>query len=162
MTTVPVVWVDMTTEQRRISTLRHNRARGTEDHGLASDLLRDLEARGAGDFALEALNMSADELEQIIADGRSPETDQSPEVVRAIETNPNDMAAIADARRAAEGRIMEEKVGQATVQLAIERNVFRLDLTYTGDEGNVVKRVLGQYPGRKLVEIAQASLQTPA
>lgn len=36
---VPVVFVDMTMEQMRISTLRHNRARGSEDIALSAEVL---------------------------------------------------------------------------------------------------------------------------
>ena len=46
MAEVPVVLVDMTLEQMRIATLRHNRARGSEDIELSTELLRDL--RGLG------------------------------------------------------------------------------------------------------------------
>lgn len=47
---VPVVFVDMTMEQMRISTLRHNRARGSEDIDLSTKVLQDLRELGALDW----------------------------------------------------------------------------------------------------------------
>ena len=46
---IPVVVTPMTYEQARIATLRHNRARGSEDIELTSEVLRDLEKLGALD-----------------------------------------------------------------------------------------------------------------
>lgn len=51
---VPIVKVDMTPEQMRIATLRHNRARGSEDITLAAEVLRDLRELGALDWATES------------------------------------------------------------------------------------------------------------
>ena len=43
---IPVVITPMTEEQAKIATLRHNRARGSEDIDLTAELLRDLEKMG--------------------------------------------------------------------------------------------------------------------
>lgn len=65
---VPVVYVDMSPEQMRVSTLRHNRARGSEDVELAADVLRDLESLGALDWAQESLMLDDVELQRMIED----------------------------------------------------------------------------------------------
>ena len=68
MTEIPVVFVDMTDVQRRVSTLRHNRARGTEDYELTANLLRDLEKLGAIGWVQDSLMLDDEELSQILKD----------------------------------------------------------------------------------------------
>ena len=65
---VPVVLVDMTAEQMRISTLRHNRARGAEDQALVTQVLQDLRELGALDWAQEALQIPEDDLRVLLDD----------------------------------------------------------------------------------------------
>src|SRR5690349_8625748 len=55
---IPVVLVDMTDPQMRIATLRHNRARGSEDIELTIKVLQDLRTLGALDHAVDSLNMT--------------------------------------------------------------------------------------------------------
>ena len=43
---IPVVFVDMSVEQMRIATLRHNKARGSHDIELEAAVLRDLQQLG--------------------------------------------------------------------------------------------------------------------
>lgn len=70
---IPVVFVDMTPEQMRIATLRHNRARGSEDIELASSVLRDLQALGALDWAQDSLMLDDVELQRMIEDVPAPD-----------------------------------------------------------------------------------------
>src|SRR5262249_20055164 len=70
---IPVVFTDESPEQMRISTLRHNRARGSEDVELTAALLRDLQMLGAGEWALDSLMMSEVELNRLIEDVPAPE-----------------------------------------------------------------------------------------
>lgn len=70
---IPVVFVDMTPEQARIATLRHNRARGSEDVELAAAVLRDLAQLGALDWAQESLMLDDTELERLLEDIPAPE-----------------------------------------------------------------------------------------
>lgn len=71
---IPVVYVDMTSEQMRISTLRHNRARGSEDIELSIRILQDLRTLGALDHAVDSLGMSDKELNALINDIPAPES----------------------------------------------------------------------------------------
>jgi ParB/RepB/Spo0J family partition protein len=66
MTQIPVAFVDMTDEQMRIATLRHNRARGSEDVTLSVDVLRDLQELGAIEWAQESLMISDQELNELL------------------------------------------------------------------------------------------------
>jgi len=70
---IPVVRVDMTPEQARISTIRHNRARGSHDVELEAELLRDLERLGALDIAQDSLMLDDTELERLLEDIPAPE-----------------------------------------------------------------------------------------
>lgn len=71
---IPVVYTDMTEEQARIATLRHNRARGSEDVNLAAELLRDLRELGALDQAQEALMLDDTELTRLLDDVPAPDS----------------------------------------------------------------------------------------
>ena len=74
MTKIPVVYVDMTDEQRRVSTLRHNRARGSEDIQLTAQVMRDLEKLGALDWAQDTLMLSDVEVNRLLEDVPAPES----------------------------------------------------------------------------------------
>ena len=156
---IPVVFVDMTPEQRRIATLRHNRARGSEDYNAAAELLRSLAAGELDrDDMLESLQMQGSELDNILADAAIPETAFAAEVVAAKERDPEDRAAIADATRAAERRIADEKVVQSAEMQRQGNDLFRVDLTFTDEESELVKRVLGKTPAARLLELCKEEL----
>ena len=74
MEKIPVVYVDMTDEQRRVSTLRHNRARGSEDIQLTAQVMRDLEKLGALDWAQDTLMLSDVEVNRLLEDVPAPES----------------------------------------------------------------------------------------
>lgn len=61
--TIPVVVVGMSIEQMRLATLRHNRARGSEDLDLAAEVVRDLEKLGVISWAKDALGLKARDIE---------------------------------------------------------------------------------------------------
>src|SRR5262245_4862528 len=73
MDTLPIVRVPMQGAQARIATLRHNRARGSEDLELSVEVLRDLERLGALDWAADSLDLSDKELERLLEDIPAPE-----------------------------------------------------------------------------------------
>lgn len=66
MSQIPVVFVDMTDEQMRIATLRHNRARGSEDIELSTEVLKDLQQLGAIEWAQDSLMISDAELNDLL------------------------------------------------------------------------------------------------
>lgn len=70
---IPVVYVDMSKEQMRISTIRHNRARGSHDLELEAQVLRDLQQLGALEWAQDSLLMDDAELSRLLDDIAAPE-----------------------------------------------------------------------------------------
>jgi hypothetical protein len=77
---VPLVFNDeMGTAQMRVSTLRHNRAKGTEDIELSTEMLRDLEILGYKESSLEDLGMTQAEWDRLVEDVSAPESLADPE-----------------------------------------------------------------------------------
>ena len=70
---IPVTFVDMDDIQRRVATLRHNRARGSEDVALVAEILRDAESMGALGSVQESLMMTDVEIARLIDDVPAPE-----------------------------------------------------------------------------------------
>ena len=59
---------------KRVSTLRHNRARGSEDIQLTAQVMRDLEKLGALDWAQDTLMLSDVEVNRLLEDVPAPES----------------------------------------------------------------------------------------
>jgi len=68
---IPVKVLDKDEIQRRISTQRHNKARGHDDIELAAQMFRELEAMGGLQAAMEGLDMSDEEAERLLSYGES-------------------------------------------------------------------------------------------
>lgn len=173
---IPVVITDMTPEQMRISTLRHNRARGSEDIELSSQLLRDLRELGALDWAQDSLMLDDADLQRMLEDVPAPEALASEEFSQGWqpagayssatadkETNASTQRpaessstlAAADAQRKAEAQ-PEAKTEEERKVILQERGIFRIALTFTGDESKVVRQVLGDQPAIRLLALCQA------
>lgn len=72
-TEIPVVYVDMTQAQAYVSTLRHNRARGSEDIELSMKILSDLREMGSLEQAIDSLHLDENTLNILLEDRPSPE-----------------------------------------------------------------------------------------
>jgi len=60
---LPVVLIDKEITERMASTIRHNRARGSHDIGLMSNIVKEMVESGMGDaWILKQIGMDADEL----------------------------------------------------------------------------------------------------
>lgn len=161
-TEIPIVRVDMSMEQAKIATLRHNRARGSEDIELSAQVLRDLRDLGALDWAADSLSLTDIEIDRLINEIPAPEALAHPEFSEAW--NPvraTDMAHEHDDSRMAFGattsmtpatqdrtRVIEQKIAQAKSREEVEQarrdaRIFRMVVMFTGEEADVVKRVLG-------------------
>jgi hypothetical protein len=176
---IAVVKVDMTEEQAKIATLRHNRARGEEDIELTAQVLRDLQVLGALDWAQESLQMSDDEINRMIEDVEVPEYLGGDEFTEAWEptstiqmatsstneaqtakadtgtvTTAASIAAI-DAQRDREKRLAEAKTEEDRAKVKEESKVHRVVLVFSGEEAELVEEVLGKYPAEKLVKLCQ-------
>ncbi len=172
---IPVVRVPMEAAQARIATLRHNRARGSEDVELAADVLRDLEKLGALEWAADSLDISDAELERLMADLTSPEELAAETFTEAWAPGgkSGQQGADADATtsEAAGGELVASATPQAA-QTARERrermeaarndeeraivaretaNVFRLHLSFAGEEAELVRGALGAEPAATIL-----------
>jgi ParB/RepB/Spo0J family partition protein len=171
---IPIVRVPMEGAQARIATLRHNRARGSEDLELSVAVLRDLEALGAIDWAADSLDLSDVELERLLEDVPAPEALASEEFGQAwvpgqsTEVNQDGSAAATpaaiNANREHEKRIAEAKTQEERQSIARDSTVYRLMLTFADAEAQTIKAVLGNDPAVRILELCTAELarQQPA
>jgi ParB-like chromosome segregation protein Spo0J len=157
-----IVRLPMNEAQAKIATLRHNRARGSEDIQLSTDVLRDLEALGALDWAQDSLMIGDDELQRLLADIPAPEALAGEEFTdawvpgspQATDTGPVTVASteagvMADRER--ERRIQAAATEEERQQARLDRNVYRLHLTFGGDEAELVKGALGAKPAETIL-----------
>lgn len=183
--TVAVVFVDMTPEQMRISTLRHNRARGSEDFELSASLLRDLRELGALDWAQDSLMLDDREISRMLDDTPVPEIlagDDFSEAWEPAVERPNDRPEVEmqevtfqedgtalqrptisaaspaafERLQAAQAQLDAAKTGLERFDIIQTRAVFKLSLTYTGEEARIVKEALGNTPAVVLLEMCAA------
>ena len=173
MKEVPLAVVPMTLEQARIATLRHNRARGSEDIELATEVLRDLERLGALDWAQDSLQLSDDELSRLLEDIPAPEAlaadtyagawepkdMDAPQGVTAASTGGQQEVALTpaaiEAQRDREKRLAEAKNVEERQRIEQEKAIYRLNLTFTNEEAKVVKAVLGDTPAITLLDLCK-------
>jgi len=176
---IPIVYVDMTPEQMRIATLRHNRARGEEDIELTAQVLRDLQQLGALDWAQDSLSMSDDEINRMIEDIDVPEAlagdefneawepgakttveenesteGQKDKAIEGTITSAMTTEAI-DARRDREKKIAAAKSEEEKEKIRQDNKIHRLNLVFSGDEAELVEEVLGRYPAEALVKMCR-------
>jgi len=170
---LPVVFVEMTPEQMRIATLRHNRARGSEDIELVSDVLRDLRELGALDWAQDSLMLDDVELQKLLEDVSAADDLAAEEFAEAWEPlSGGGVASMAgniekgnmtsgttaealDRRRVMETRIAEARTEEEKQAAKKDADLYRVVLTFTGAEGEIVKRILGNRPAEKVLELCE-------
>ena len=177
---VPVAIVPMNEEQAKIATLRHNRARGSEDVDLTAQLIRDLEKVGALDWAQDSLMLDQAEIDKLLEDIPAPEALGQEEWGEAWEPDDNtgtvdegststreitgaqgqqvvsaSTFAAVEKQREMEKKLAEAKTAEERQALKKDNEIFRIYLTFTGDEAKVVKGVLGDRAAERLVELCQ-------
>lgn len=164
---IPVVRVDMTPEQMRISTLRHNRARGSEDFELTAALLQDLRELGALDWAQDSLMLDDLELQRMLEDVPAPEALMAEDYGEAWQ--PSEMAESRDGERSAASMTPEalERIREAERRVAQARteeerkaarrdaDIFRISLVFSGDQAVLVRSVLGDRPAQRVLELCE-------
>lgn len=176
---VPVVLVDMSAEQAKVATLRHNRARGSEDIELAAQLLRDLEAVGALDWAQSELLMDDVEIQRMLTDVAAPEALAAEEFSQAwvpqgtkvsgqteghegyiggAQSTEGSTQLASDRLRESEKRMAAAKSDEERQSALRDRDIHRVALTFAGDEATIVKRALGDRPADKLLEMCRKEL----
>lgn len=184
ITEIPVVFTNMTLAQMRISTLRHNRAVGSEDVDLATDLLRDLRELGALDWAQEALGIDDDQLQKLIDDVKAPDELAGEEWSEAwvptknasgMESQDVEKEAVAFTPAAAvKQKEFQERLGKAKneeerVKIEFEQRAetFRLIVVFEAADAAMVRSVLEPMPAAKILEmckarVASAQAEAPA
>lgn len=182
-TEIPVVRVNMDAAQARISTIRHNRARGSHDIALEAEVLRDLQRLGALDWAADSLMMDDVELNKLINDIPVTEAmaaenfseawvpdSATPDERAIIQTASTELVAHAagvtamtaagiEQQRQRELRLGQARTDQERAAVRADTAVFRLSLIFSGDEGTLVKTVLGNRPAEKILELCRAAKQ---
>ncbi len=180
---IPVVVVPMTEAQAKIATFRHNRARGSEDYELASSLMKDLESIGALDWAQDSLMLDQTEIDRMLEDAPVPDVlgeeewteawepasageTEDGELVESVETKVIDgssqgkvitasTASAIQAQRDLEKRKAEATTAQERQMIQKDNDIFKIYLSFTGEEAVLVKEVLGDRAAEKLVELCQ-------
>jgi ParB-like chromosome segregation protein Spo0J len=167
--TIPVVFVDMAPEQMKIATLRHNRARGSEDVELSAQVLRDLQQLGALDWAQDSLMLDDVEINLLLEDIPAPEALAAEEFSQAWEPGIiTDNSVSEDGRDTSHGtvqaverlRSMEKKIQEANTEeekkaARKDADIFRLNLTFTGEEAIIVKGVVGNSPAEAVLRMCK-------
>ncbi|MHB8736497.1 MAG: ParB/RepB/Spo0J family partition protein, partial [Terriglobales bacterium] len=173
---IPVVFVDMTAEQMRIATLRHNRARGSEDIGLSAQVLRDLRDLGALAWAQDSLELDDTEVNRLLEDiapadalagdefkpAWVPGGEQSRDDGQSVggEAQGRDVSISADAStrlRAAETVAAKAKTGEERASAIRDAGVYRLMLIFSAEEAEEVKAALEPTPAANLLALVRAA-----
>jgi len=158
MPQIPVVITDMTDEQMRIATLRHNRARGSEDHELMVGVFEDLRELGALDHAMDSLMIDEDEMDRLLEDATAaaalagdefneawlPQKDMGTSVGEAHRAPTAMTAEASDRLREQEKRIREAKNKEEREMIRRETNSLNIRLYFDGEDADVVRQVLGE------------------
>jgi hypothetical protein len=167
--TVPVVFVDMTPEQMRISTLRHNRARGSEDQELVTQVLRDLQELGALGWAQTALQMSDEDLNVLIQDvsvAESLAADEHTEAwspVRNLQTDSTKSdvhmhASVSEMNKRLNERLATTISPVERQQIEQERRAatYRISVVFSAGDALDIKATLGSKPIERLLALCSA------
>lgn len=175
---IPVVFTDMTEAQQRIATLRHNRARGSEDIELTIQLLKDLQSIGAIEHAIDSLGIDDKELNLLLGDLPAPDANASenfrqawvpapPNIqsVRKLEENVFEVAS--PTLEAAKARL-EIKLNNLPNDAEEERQVLlktettwhSIPVTFDANTAPLILEVLGQdAPAKSLLQLCRYHLK---
>lgn len=168
---IPVVFTDMTAEQMRIATLRHNRARGSEDEALAGEVFRQLASLGAIDHAKDSLQLDDVEVERmmkemgeveahLVPDDAVPQEMLGPSGKGLTEEDKaKGVDTSADTFRAKQKMLEQAKAQEERKMLAEDQKVYRLMLFYTGEEAEIIKLALDHGEGQAANLLALCAAQ---
>lgn len=180
---IPVVFTDMTPEQMRIATLRHNRARGSEDLELSAQVLRELQALGALDWAQDSLMLDDEEINRLLEDIPAPEAlageeyqpawepttshaDELQQTSTQVYVRTQDTksgltevsalsAAAVEMQRKREQQLAQAKTAEERQMIQQDNRIYRISLIFAGDEADLVKEVLGNTPAEQLIRLCK-------
>ena len=170
---VPVVFVEFTDEQMRISTLRHNRARGSEDIALSAEVLRDLEKLGALEWAQDSLMMDDTEINVLLSDIAAPEAlageewnegwDPSSTKLDGsgtyIQKDMSITAEASDRQREIETKIREAKTEDEKQMARKELDTHRVVAVFSGDQAAIIKQALGKQQAERILHLCTKAVE---
>jgi ParB-like chromosome segregation protein Spo0J len=184
---LPVVKTAMSPEQMRIATLRHNRARGSEDFQLAAEVLRDLQKLGALDWAQDSLQLDDVELNKLLEDLPAPDALAGEEFTSAWEpdkghveekgyeasteaivhqslsgtTSTSMTQAAVEASRKREREMAKAHTEEERAMVRKDLGgLYRVTVTFLGEEADIVKQVLGSTQAETLLALCRERLAT--
>lgn len=163
---IPVVVTDMTDQQQRIATLRHNRARGTEDIDLTAQVMKELEQLGALEHAVDSLDLDEVEVQRLLTDAKATELafqefsnkqELRTEVANELlDSNLSESQLAAEQRRIIERKMNEAKSDEERQMIQRTMKVKRFVFAVSPDEAVIIDKALGnENPAKRLVEICQ-------
>lgn len=169
-TEIACVIVEMTDAQARIATLKYNRIHGSEDANLAANVLKDIMAMGSADWAQDSLMLDDVEMKRLSEELAAVETDGISVDIPADMLGPSgkgltdaDIAGgvdiSADQTRAKQKLLAEAKAGEESAMAAQDSKIYRIVAFYTGEEAQIVKRVLGDNATASVVAICREEHQ---
>lgn len=171
---IPVVFVDMTPEQMRISTLRHNRARGSEDIELSIQMLQDLRALGSLDQAVSSLMIDERDLAALLDDlpaplaladevyskGWEPQAGGSLEDVSKGErqtankhVSTSERAIDISVQKTQEIQNAESHTDAMNKNRELKAALYNLTASYKGEDGRAIRETLGSRPAEVLLAL---------
>lgn len=171
---VPVVYVTQSDQQAMLATLSHNRARGSEDVELTAALLRDLQQLGALDHAQDSLMLDDSEIRLLIDNVSAPDALAGDDFSAAWEPAPRSDGHLADgahtsltdagadAVRSREAALAAAHTEQEREQARRDNRVYRVALVFSGDEADVVQRVLGERAAVTILALCRDRLAADA
>lgn len=155
-TEIPVVIVDMSEEQRRVATLRHNLARGSHDIELEADVLRDLQKLGALEWAQEALQLTDIEVDRMLND-TSPIQEYGKEPFsESWDYTPMGELQDRSPSEAAKAAIDNRRALQQQGMAASELEVAKHGVTLTRQQEATYLQAVGHKPADTIMAMAEA------
>ncbi len=173
---IPVVYVDMDEIQMRVATLRHNRARGSEDVELSTSVLRDLQELGALGRAMDSLLLDEEYVNLLLDDVTAPQDLAGDEynfgwepTVEEVGTGETGHSAgwvtygqassegAEERIRSFEAQVEEEQntPGKTILRREMQQGMYRISCVFGGRDAQIVRDVLGATPAERLLEICQ-------
>jgi hypothetical protein len=179
MTEIPVVFTDMDATQMRVATLRHNRARGSEDIELVAQILRDFEKLGSLEWAQDSLMLEDIEIQRLLEDISAPDALAAEQFSGAWEPEGTHHASedghersiggapayegstpnAIERQRAGEKALASAKTDEERQAVLRDRDIYRIALTFTDEEAQIVKKALGDRPAETLLTLCKAEIE---
>lgn len=156
---IPYVRMPFGAAQARLSTLQMNRARGSEDLNLATEVLRDLQRLGVIDWVGDRLGMTDQEVGQLLENIAPIDALPGDRIVVVDESGAESYETPVGARsREYQDKVRAYKANEDANAARVELHSFRLVLTFADDEADIVRNGLGDNPASTVLGWCRARL----